>query len=255
MSRIRFQLAATMTLLSLAAILQAQTDNGTIVGYVKDPSGAVIPKAKVVLTNEATGVESRATTNDSGYYVVNSVPSGLYSLTAEAAGFKKFGSLHNKLDANSTLSIDAALVVGAASDTVEVIADAQSLQTESAAVDKLITRDQIDSLELNGRDPLFLASMQPGVRSGTTLGDFTFSLTNGGYAINGARSQDSTITFDGAPAVRTRANGTSIGVAGVDSTQEVQVLSADYSPEYGRAAGGQIRIVTKGGGAQFHGAV
>ena len=137
---------------------------------------------------------------------------------------------------------------------MEVIADAQALQTESAAVDKLITRDQIDSLELNGRDPLFLASLQPGVRSGTTLGDFTFSLTNGGYAINGARSQDTTITFDGAPAVRTRANGTSIGVADVDSTQEVQVLTADYGAEYGRASGGQIRIVTKGGGAQFHGA-
>ena len=214
----------------------------------------MVPKAKVVLANEATGVESRATTNDSGYYVVNSVPSGLYSLTAEASGFKKFESLHNKLDANSTLSVDATLTVGAATDTVEVTADAQALQTESATVGKLVTRDQIDSLELNGRDPLFLASLQPGVRSGSTMGDFSFSLTNGGYAVNGARSQDTTITFDGAPAVRTRANGTSIGVADVDSTQEVQILTADYSAEYGRASGGQIRIVTKGGGAQFHGA-
>ena len=255
MSRIRLQLAAaTLALLSTAAALHAQTDNGSIVGIVKDPSGAVVPKAKVLLTNEATGVQSPATTNDSGYYVVNSVPSGLYSLDVEASGFKKFTSLHNKLDANSTLSIDASLTVGAATDTVQVVADAQALQTESAAVDKLITRDQIDNLELNGRDPLFLASMQPGVRSGTTMGDFSFSLTNGGYAINGARSQDTTITFDGAPAVRTRANGTSIGVADVDSTQEVQVLSADYSAEYGRASGGQIRIVTKGGGSEFHGA-
>ncbi len=251
--RSRYACAAA-ALFVIAFSLEAQTDNGSIVGYIKDPSGAVVPKAKVVLTNEATGVESRATSNESGYYVVNSVPSGFYSLTATAPGFKKFDSLHNKLDANSTLSIDAALTVGAASDTVEVVANAQALQTESAAVDKLITRDQIDSLELNGRDPLFLASLQPGVRSSTTLGDFSFSLTNGGYAINGARSQDTTITFDGAPAVRTRANGTSIGVADVDSTQEVQVLSADYSAEYGRASGGQIRIVTKGGGAQFHGA-
>jgi hypothetical protein len=94
----------------------------------------------------------------------------------------------------------------------------------------------------------------PGVRSGTTLGDFTFSLTNGGYAINGARSQDTTITFDGAPAVRTRANGTSIGVADVDSTEEMQVLTGSYDAEYGRASGGQIRIVTKGGSQQFHGA-
>ena len=169
MFRIRFRSAAALfALLPMAAALYAQTDNGSIVGYIKDPSGATVPKAKVVLRNEATGVESPTTTNDSGYYVVNSVPSGLYSLTAEAPGFKKFESLHNKLDSNSTLAIDGSLSVGNATDTVEVIADAQALQTESAAVEKLVTREQIDSLELNGRDPLFLASLQPGVRSGTT---------------------------------------------------------------------------------------
>jgi hypothetical protein len=251
------RLPAAALLLAWFAVCPAwaQTDNGSIVGYVKDPTGAVIPKAKVVLKNEATGVESLATTNDSGYYVVNSIPSGLYSMTAEAPGFKKFSIVHSKLDSNSTLTIDAGLQVGAATDTVEVVADAQTLQTESAAVEKLVTRGQIDSLELNGRDPLFLASLQTGVRSSTTLGDFTFSLTNGGYAVNGARTQETTITFDGAPAVRTRANGTSIGVADVDSTQEVQVLTSNYDAEYGRASGGQIRIVTKGGGSQFHGGV
>ena len=90
MKSLRFQLAAVgLSLLLLPATLLGQTDNGSIVGIVKDPTGAVVPKAKVVLTNEATGVESHATTNDSGYYVVNSVPSGLYSMSAEAAGFKK----------------------------------------------------------------------------------------------------------------------------------------------------------------------
>ena len=237
-----------------AAALYAQSDNGSIVGFVKDPSGAVIPQVKVTLKNEATGVESKASTNESGYYVVTSLQPGLYSMTTEAAGFKKYESLHNKLDPNATLSVDASLTVGSAAEVVEVTASAQALQTESAAVDKLVTRTQIDGLELNGRDPLFLASLQPGMRSGTTLGDFTFSLTSGGYAVNGARSQDTTITFDGAPAVRTRANGTSIGVADVDSTEEVQILTADYAAEYGRAAGGQIRIVTKGGSSQFHGA-
>ena len=234
--------------------LFAQSDYGTVVGFVKDPSGAVVPKAKVTVRNEATGVERQTTTNESGYYVVPNLPPGRYTMTAEAAGFKKFETTTNKLDSNSTLSIDASLTVGSATDTVEVVASAAQLQTESAAVEKLVTRSQIDSLELNGRDPLFLASLQPGMRSGTTLGDFTFSLTNGGYSVNGARSQDTTITFDGAPALRTRGNGTSIGVADVDSTEEVQIMTADYDAEYGRASGGQIRIVTKGGSQQFHGA-
>jgi hypothetical protein len=70
-------------------------------------------------------------------------------LTVEAPGFKKFEGLHNKLDANSTLSIDASLVVGSPTETFEVVADIQAMQTESAAVEKLVTRDQIDSLELN----------------------------------------------------------------------------------------------------------
>ncbi len=188
-----------LTAALFSAALSAQSDSGSIVGFVKDPSGAVVPQVKVVIRNEANGIERQASTNESGYYVVTSLQPGLYSVTTDAAGFKKFESVHNKLDPNATLSVDAALQVGSASEVVEVTASAQVLQTKSAAVDKLVTRAQIDGLELNGRDPLFLASLQPGMRSGTTLGDFTFSLTSGGYAVNGARTQDTTITFDGAP--------------------------------------------------------
>src|SRR5580704_4326596 len=184
---------ATLLVVSLllpTAALRAQSDYGSIVGFVKDPSGAVIPKAKVTLTEEATKTERLTTTNESGYYVATSLPGGLYTLTAEAAGFKKYESVHNKLDANSTLSIDAPLQVGAAAETVEVTASSQQLETESAAVQKLVTRSQIDALELNGRNPLFLTSMQPGVRMSATVGDFSFSLSSGGYAINGARTPD-----------------------------------------------------------------
>jgi len=250
-SKILLALAAPF-LLSLAAF--AQSDYGSISGFVKDPSGAVVPSAKVVVKNQATAEEHTIAANENGYYTVPNLQPGLYTVTAEATGFKKFSSTNNKLDADSALSLNADLSVGAATETVEVSATAATLQTESAAVEKDITRAQIDSLELNGRDPLFLASLLPGVRSGSTAGDFSFSLTSGGYNVNGTRSQDTQILFDGAPALRTRANGTSIGVVDQDSTQEVQVLTADYAAEYGRASGGQIRIVTKGGSQQFHGA-
>jgi len=239
-------------LLSISTVF-GQSDNGSIAGFSKDPSGAVVPNAKVTLKNEATGIQQKEMTNASGYYVFANVSPGLYTVDVEAAGFKKFNSVHNKLDPSSTLALDAALTVGAATETVEVVASAQVLQTESGAVGKDVTRSQIDGLELNGRDPLFMASLIPGMRSGSTLGDFSFSLTNGGYSVNGARSQDTTITIDGAPAVRTRANGTGIAVADVDSTEEMQVLTSNYAAEYGRADGGQIRIVTKGGGSSFHG--
>ena len=258
MSHVRYSRAllfcATAVFSLASSALLAQSDNGNIVGYVKDPTGAVIPKSKVSLKNESTGIVKITNTNDSGYYTVNSIPNGLYTISAEATGFKRVDVVHNKLDADSTLNVDVTLQVGAASETVEVSAAAQALQTESSQTGKLITRGNIDALEMNGRDPLFLASLVPGVRSGSTLGDFSFSLTNGGYAVNGARSNDTQITFDGAPALRTRGNSTSIGTPDVDSTEEMQVLTSSYSAEYGRASGGQIRIVTKGGSQQFHGA-
>ncbi|HLJ15147.1 MAG TPA: carboxypeptidase regulatory-like domain-containing protein [Bryobacteraceae bacterium] len=241
--------------ISVAISSYGQSDYGSIVGFVKDPSGSVVPKAKVTVKNEATGVENQTNANESGYYVVPNIPPGIYTLTVESAGFKKFESAHNKLDPNSTLSADAILAVGTATETVEVVASATPLQTESAAVQKLVTRSQIDALELNGRNPIFMASLQPGIRSASTLGDFSFNLTNGGYYINGARLEDTLITFDGAPATRTRADDSSIGVADVDSTQEIQILTADYAAEYGRAAGGQIRIITKSGGKDFHGSM
>ncbi len=255
MNQVRSRRTIMFALIALLAVgvAFAQSDYGSISGFVKDPSGGVIPKAKVVVKSEATGEEHPLIANESGYFTAPNLQPGLYTVTAEAAGFKRFSSTHNKLDADSALSLDATLTVGATTETVDVVATAATLQTESASVEKDITRAQIDSLELNGRDPLYLASIMPGVRSGSTMGDFSFSLTNGGYSVNGARSQDTQILFDGAPALRTRANGTSIGVVDQDSTQEVQVLTADYAAEYGRASGGQIRIVTKGGSQEFHG--
>jgi hypothetical protein len=105
---------------------------------------------------------------------------------------------------------------------------------------------------INGRNPLFLAATKPGVL-GSNLGGNSFGLSQAGLIINGSRTQDTLITFDGAVGVRTRSNGTSIGVADLDSTQEVQILTANYNAEYGRSAGGQVRIVTKGGGHDLHG--
>ncbi len=245
---------AIFVLFAIAAF--AQSDSGSIAGFAKDPSGAVVPKAKVVIRNEGTGEAHSVITNDSGYYTVANLPPSLYTITVEAVGFKRFSSTHNKLDANSALSVDAALAVGAATETVEVTAAANVLQTDSSAVMDEVTGKQIDLQELNGRDPLYMAQLIPGMRSGGTMGDFNFGVAPGNpFSVNGARSQDTSITIDGAPAMRTRANGAVIGAPNVDSTEEIQVMTADYAAEYGRAAGGQIRLVSKSGTTDFHGGV
>ena len=230
----------------------AQSDLGTISGFVKDPSGATTANAKVTIRNNR-GVDREATTNESGYYAITNVPPGLYTIVAEAQGFRRYESRDNKLDPSANLAVDIVLTVGSASETVEVSASAVQLQTESASVQQLVTREQIDSLEINGRNPIFMANLVPGTRGGT-LANLSFNFSQGPSNINGARTPESLITYDGAPAVRTRSNGTSIGAADVDSTQEIQILTADYAAEYGRSSGGQIRITSKSGSREFHGA-
>src|SRR3984885_15301691 len=243
---------AIFVVLVSSGIMFAQSDLATISGFVKDPSGATMPGAKVLVRNKS-GVERQTTTNDNGYYSMTNMPPGLYTLDVEAPGFQKLESSDNKLDPSANLVIDATLIVGATNQTVQVSASAVSLQTESASVQEVVTREQIDSLEINGRNPIFMADLVPGTRGGT-LANLSFNFSQGPSNINGARTPESLITYDGAPAVRTRSNGTSIGAADVDSTQEIQILTADYAPEYGRSSGGQIRITSKSGGQQFHGA-
>lgn len=253
LSRNRLALPCLAALLVTSLSLFAQSDLGSIQGVVKDPSASSVPNASVTVKNQ-NGLERRVRTNVDGIYIVTSIPSGVYSVTVEAAGFKKFESVNNKLDAASKLGIDASLTVGAASETVEVTASATPLQTESATVQKLITREQIDSLELNGRNPVGLASLVPGARGGNLAG-LSFGFNQGPSNFNGSRNPENLITYDGAPATRTRSNGTSLGAADVDSTQEVQILTAAYAAEYGRTSGAQIRIVTRSGGKDFHGAL
>jgi hypothetical protein len=231
----------------------AQSDVGSISGFIRDKSGAVLPNARVTIRNEGTQESHTVMTDSAGHFVVPNLVPATYTMTAEADGFNKFVSVHNPLAASTALDIDGSLAPGSVNQTVEVTASAVVLQTESGSVQSEISGQTINDQQLNGRNPLFMGSLIPGMRSGTTLGDFNFAIGSSvPFNVNGARPQDTLVTFDGAPGVRTRGSAQVIGVANPDAIQEMQVLTSDYQAEYGSSAGGQMRIVSKTGTTNFH---
>jgi hypothetical protein len=141
--------------------LFAQSDNAQISGFIKDPQGSVVPGATIVIKNEASNFERTAKTNDSGYYVISALPPGFYTVTVEAGGFKKFQQSRKKLDPNIATTVDATLEIGEIAQTIEVVASVSNVQSETATVGKLIESSQIAMMQLNGRNPIYLASLKP----------------------------------------------------------------------------------------------
>src|SRR5215469_9739306 len=239
--------------LMLTCAALAQFDAGQISGFVRDATGAVVPGATVVSTNEANHEQRKITTNPEGYYVFPQLFVGKYSLAVEAAGFKKFIKTGVILDAESKVTVDVALTVGAITEAVQVEASAAQVQTDSALVGSTVDNKQIQNLTLNGRNPIYLAALTPGVVGGAGIGTFDpDSVSNGSFNINGGRPDEYIVMVDGAVATRTRSSGSMLGALDVDTVQEVQVLTADYSAEYGRSSAGQIRFVTKSGSRDLH---
>jgi hypothetical protein len=240
----------SVTLMSPFAF--AQSDSSSLSGTVTDQTGAVVANAKVLIHNNDTRTERQTTSSDSGAFTVPNLVPGSYSVRVEAAGFQTTTMSDVKVDPNIGRRVDVAMKNGDTTTTVTVEAMANTVQTESGAVGQLITQEQVKNIQLNGRNPLYLAQMEPGVVRNNSMAALGFALDNP-LNVNGARSQESMQTFDGAPMVRTRSNGTSVGTADVDSTSQVQVLSSNYPAEYGRTSGGLIRLVPKSGTTDFHG--
>jgi len=237
-----------------ATSILAQSDTSSISGTVTDVSGALVPDAQITIHNNATLADRTITSNENGTFTLTNLAPGDYRIRVTKAGFQATTLNDVHIDPSIGRKVDIAMKVGDTSITVTVEAGANTVQTESGAVGQLITQEQVKSIQLNGRNPLYLSQMEPGVVRTQPMASFSFGLDNG-INVNGARSQESVITYDGAPMVRTRSNGTSVGVADVDSTSQVQVLTTSYPAEYGRTSGGQIRMIPKSGTSDFHGSV
>ena len=236
----------------LASPAAAQFDRGSISGVVKDQSGGVVPGATVTAKSLATAEALTAITDASGFYTMTTLRPGKYDVSAELDGFKKVSRTGVTLDAGAAISVEFTLEPGSLSETVTVVASATPIQTD-VAIRKTVEAKDIELLSFSGRNPIGVPALKPGVVGGNFNNAGFAAFSNGGFNMNGSRADENTITVDGAIAIRTRSAGTIIGVQNVDAIQEVQVLTANYMPEYGRASGGQIRFITKSGSNRYSG--
>ncbi len=242
--------------------VQAQTANGTIVGTVSDASGAVLPAATVTLTNTGTAERRTATSDSAGnFQFVNLIP-GVYQLEVESRGFKRYERQGIRVEVESSLRIDARMQVGDVAETLTVSAETPLLQTQTATVGSLVEGRTVQETPLNGRNPLNLISLAPGVvpqgsTSGAPLGNQaggTYSNDTGwgNYQISGGMANQSAFYLDGVPLNTVNANSPGL-VPVQDAVQEFRVDSNAVSAEYGRFSGGVVNMATKSGTNQYHG--
>src|SRR5262245_58855091 len=255
MKRERLLLVCIVLLAATVNIMAQST--ATIVGVVTDARGNAIPSATITVTRTETGSTRQATANDRGVYVVPALPVGVYSVTAEAPGFKRKTLTDITLQVNQEPRIDLSLDPGPINETVTVSGQAPVLQTESASVGQVIDNRYTTQIPLNGRDFSQLILLTPGAvtRPGGfdgTIGASTGSLGSG--VSIGGRGAHNNFTIHG-PGNNARPFGNVALRPPIDLSQELQLQTNSYSAEFGQAACGQITLVTTSGTNQFHGSV
>lgn len=254
-------LLAMAITLSLSGFALGQEIMGSIVGTVKDSAGAVVPGATVTITDPSKDnlVVRTVTTNEDGEFSAPNVPVSSYTITVEAANFKKSVNTGVKVDVGQRRNVEIELTAGNIAEVVTIEADRVAVELNTPTVGTVINGDQARELPINNRNFVQLLTLAPGVSNnlsdqvyvGTTNPDGQANVVS--ISVNGARSSQNTFTVDGADITDRGSNITIQAYPSVDSIGEFRVLRSLYPAESGRSGGGQINVVTRSGGDEFHG--
>src|SRR5215218_15936 len=255
------------TIISVLSLLFAfsgaafgQELTGVLTGTVTDANGAGVKGAAVTITDIAKKIVVRTTeTDDAGSFTANDLHAGLYDVTVEAPNFKRHLENNVKIDVGQRRAMIVALEVGNVEEVVTVEANAVAVELGAPTVSTVINGDQARELSLNNRNWVQLITLAPGVSNdladqvyvGTTNPAGQANTVN--IAINGARSAQNTYTVDGADVTDRGSNITIQAYPSVDSISEFKVQRSLFPAETGRSGGGQINVVTRSGGEEFHG--
>jgi len=240
---------AALFLALLSSVALAQGSSSTITGVVTDPTGAVIPRAKVTITNQSTGISYSADTTSSGTYAFASLPVGQYSITVEMPGFKTFSSKDNVLEVGRPTIIDVKMAVGERTEVVSVESAYEKLEASDAKIGNIVEQKAIESLPLNGRNPLALIALEPGVVQRSYGG------AGSGIHINGSRDRAYNVTIDGIDANESTVPNpmSNLYRLNPDNVQEFRVVTSNATPEEGRNSGANMAVATRSGTNEYHG--
>lgn len=259
--------AQVVLLLVCVSSVAAQSDRGAITGKVKDPTGAYVANAKVTAVNVETNESREVTTNDEGSFTIPQLQAAMYTLKAEAPGFKTAAVERVKVAVQITVTVEIALQVGEVSDTVTISSqDVPVTQTDTPVQQLNVTEKQIRELPLQiggetaGRSPLAFIFLDSSVASGGgTVGAQNEAARASGtlgnnFRINGGQGLGTEILIDGA-GTRRAENGTFFTevAPGPNAFQEFTVSTAQFSAEFGNSSGGVVNFTIKTGGNDFHG--
>jgi hypothetical protein len=249
-------LACLLLLLAAPTTLGQGTSGATLRGVVRDPGGAVVPNATVVLLSAARGVRREARSSDDGTYVFTSVDPGPYTVRVESQGFKA-SEVAVTLAPSETRGLDISVEVGGAAEVVTVTAEEAPIKTETGEKSETITAKQIDNLSIIGRSSLELLRILPGVVGPEQSALESTGFNQGGnasasYTVNGIRGVNNNVSIDGSRVIDIGSNNGTIITPNNDMVQEVTVKTSNYAAEYG-SSGVQVIATTKGGSRDFHG--
>ena len=243
----------------------AQTDTGRIEGIVTDSQGGAVPGATVVVTNVKTGIETVVVSDEEGRYVVTGVRAGEYSLKVSLDGFQTAETSSVVITVNQVARFDYTLQPAGVSEAVQVVAQSPILERVTSSLGTVIDEQQVEELPLNGRNFTQLATLTPGVTRGIPNGNasgasgnvetFRYGDSGGGaLSVNGVREQFNNYMLDGVDNNESLVNSVQI-FPPIEGVQEFRVITSGAAAEFGRAGGGVINVITKGGTNDFHGSL
>lgn len=243
---------ASGLVLCLAAPARAQVNTVNVSGTILDPQGLAVKGARVTLQNLATGAERTATSDADGRYTIIGLPPGTYSMTVDAQGFAAFTNSSMTLALGATAEYSPQLQLRAATQSVNVQAAPDLVDTAKTDVSTTVNQMQINDLPIDGRNYInfSLLNSQSARDETPSIG----AAPTSGLNFGGQRARSNEVSVDGADAVDNSVNGVRATVS-QEAVQEFQVITSNYMPEYGRAMGGVVNIVTKSGSNQVHGDV